>query len=103
MKKEESQSSLNIEFSGFRDIDESSMNIIKKVVDNHARRISELTKKIELIKITLKPIHEREKSEKYEIHAILSDNGKVYASETIGRNLLSSVDEALNKLINELS
>ena len=103
MKKEVPQSGLNIEFTGFRDIDESSINIIKKVVNNHARRISELTKNPEFIKITLKPVHEREKGEKYEIHAMISDNGKVHTSETTGRNLLSSVDDAMNKIINELS
>ena len=91
----------SIELSGFRDIDSSSMIVLKKIIGNHARRIAELTKKLEVLHITLKPIHEREKSEKYEVHVKLIDNGKVFASEAIGRNLFVVIDAALKKIVNE--
>lgn len=92
----------NIELTGFRIIDSSSMIVLKKIIGNYAKRIGELTKKLENIHITLKPIHEREKSEKYEVHAKVIDNGKVYVSETIDRNLFIAVDNVLKKLVNEL-
>ncbi|MBI2652093.1 hypothetical protein HYX00_01390 [Candidatus Woesearchaeota archaeon] len=92
----------NIELSGFRDIDSSSMAVLKKIIGNHAKRIAELTKKLETLHITLKPVHEREKSEKYEVHAKIIDNGKVYASEITDRNLFVAVDGVLKKLVNEL-
>ncbi len=92
----------NIELSGFRDIDESSMIVLNKIIGNHARRISELAKKMERLHITLKPVHEREKSEKYEIHAKVIDGGKVYASEITDRNLFVAMDVVLKKVINEL-
>ena len=92
----------NIELSGFRDVDSSSMVIIKKLVGSHARRISELCKKLDVIHITLKPIHEREKSEKYEVHANVIDNGKVYASESVDRNLFVAVDDVLKRITSEL-
>ena len=92
----------NIELSGFRDVDSSSMIVIKKIVGNYAKRIAELTKKLQTLHITLKPVHEREKSEKYEIHAKVVDDGKVYASETTNRNLFVAVDDVLKKIVSEL-
>lgn len=92
----------NIELSGFRDIDGSSMIVLKKIVGNYAKRIAELTKKMERLHITLKPVHEREKSEKYEVHAKVVDDGKVYVSEFVDRNLFVAVDSVLKKIVNEL-
>ena len=92
----------NIELSGFRDTDSSSMIILKKMIGNYANKLGELTKKMERLHITLKSIHEREKSEKYEVHAIIIDNGKIYSSEAVDRNLFVAVDSVLKKLVNEL-
>ena len=92
----------SIELSGFRSVDSSSMIVIKKIIGNYAKRITELTKKLEKLHITLKPIHEREKSEKYELHAKIIDGGKVYTSEITDRNLFVAIDGVLKKIINEL-
>ena len=99
---DETELGSNVQLTGFRDIDSSSMAILKKNIGNHIKRISELTKNMEELRITLKPIHEREKSEKYELHAKVVDDGKVYASEVVDRNLFVAVDSVLNKLVNEL-
>ena len=92
----------NIELSGFRVVDGSSMVVLKKIIGNYAKRIAELTKRLEVLHLTLKPVHEREKSEKYEVHAKIVDDGKVYASEITERNLFVAVDTALKKIVNEL-
>ena len=92
----------NIQLTGFREIDSSSMIVIKKIVGNYAKRIAELTEKLEILHITLKSVHEREKSEKYELHAKVIDKGKVYASETTNRNLFVAVDDVLKKIVSEL-
>ncbi len=92
----------NIELTGFRDIDSSSMIVLKKIIGNHARRISEMSEKMENLHVTLKPIHQREKGEKYEVHAKLLDNGKVYAAESVDRNLFVAVDDVLKKMVSEL-
>ena len=89
----------NIQLTGFRDIDSSSMIVLKKIIGNYAKRIAELTKKLETLHITLKPVHQREKSEKYEVHAKVVDDGKVYASETTDRNLFVAVDNVLKKIV----
>ena len=92
----------NIELSGFKDIDSSSMIVVKKIVDNHAKRIAELANKLSVVHITLKPVHVKEKSEKYEIHAKVVDDGKVYASDITERNLFVAIDEVLKKIVNEM-
>ena len=92
----------NLVLAGFRAIDGSSMDLVKKNIQNHMRRISELTKKMENLHITLKTLHEREKSEKYDIRTKLLDNGKVYVSHAIDRNLFAAIDAALEKLVREL-
>ena len=93
----------NIQLSGFRDIDGASMVVLKKIIGNYARRLSELSEKFEKLHITMKQVHETEKSEKYEIHAKLTDNGKPFVSEVVERNLFIAVDNALKKIVNELS
>jgi len=91
-----------IELAGFRDIDSSAMAIIDKNISNHAKRILELADKLEKLHVTLKKVHEREKGEKYDIRAKVLDNGKVYVSHTIDRNIFAAIDKALQKIINEM-
>ena len=92
----------SIQLSGFRVIDSSTMMLVDKIISNHVKRIGNLSKKPEYLHVTLKEIHKREKGEKYEIHAKLRDNGKIYVAQAIDRNLLTAVDEVLKKLGNEL-
>ena len=92
----------NIELNGFREIDSSSMEMVRKNVDNHVRRLLELCKNMENLHVTLKKLHQREKSEIYNIHARLRDGGKIYVSHSEDRNLLIALDKALEKLANEL-
>ena len=93
----------NIQLAGFRDIDGASMVILKKIIGNYVRKMSDITKKFESLHVTMKPVHETEKSEKYEIHAKLIDDGKIFVSEVVERNLFIAVDNALKKVVNELS
>lgn len=92
----------NIQLSGFRGIDSSSMTVLKKIIGNYAKRISELCKKMETLHVTLKPVHQREKSEIYEVYAKVVDNGKVFASSSSDRNLFVAVDDALKKIVSEM-
>lgn len=91
-----------ISLSGFRDIDSAALPMVNKIVATHAARINELAKNMESLHITLKQVHEREKSEKYEIHAKVLDDGKVFVSKVTERNLLAALDKALNKVIHEM-
>ncbi len=93
----------NIELSGFRDLDIASMIVLKKIVGNYAKRMSELSEKFENLSLSMKPAHETEKSEMYEIHAKLMDNGKPFVSEVTERNLFVAIDGALKKIVSEIS
>ena len=92
----------SIQLSGFKVIDSSAMILVDKIIGSHAKRIGNLSKKPEYLHVTLKEVHKREKGEKYEIHAKLRDNGKIYVAKTTERNLLTAIDEVLKKLGNEL-
>jgi len=92
----------NIELTGFRDTDGSAMIVVKKIVGNYARKIAGRSKKLETIHVTLKPIHQRETSEKYEVHAKVLDDGKVYASEAVDRNLFVAIDDVLKRIVKEM-
>ena len=91
-----------VHLAGFREIDGSAMIIIKKSIIKHANRIADLAGKFEELHVTLKEVHEREKSEKYEVHARFLGNGKLKAAEITDRNLFTAVDGVLEKLINEI-
>ncbi len=93
----------NIELTGFRELDGGSMIILKKIVGNYAKKFSELAKNFEKLHLTMKAIHEREKSEKYELHAKVIDNGKLYNAEAVDRNLFVAVDSILKKIEKEMS
>lgn len=95
-------SKVQIQLAGFRKIDSSSMLVVNNNIEKHARRIAELAVKTAYLHITLKPIHEREKSEIYDIHAKITDSGKVYTSHVTDRNLFAAIDKALQKIINEM-
>lgn len=93
----------SIQLAGFKDIDGASMIVLKKIIGNYARKMSDISEKFENLHVTMKPVHETEKSEKYEIHAKLMNNGKPFVSEVVERNLFIAVDNALKKIVNEIS
>lgn len=92
----------NIELSGFRNIDQGSMVILKKIVGNFAKKFSEQNEDFQKLHVTMKPIHEREKGEKYEIHGRLQVNGHSLSAEMVDRNLFYCLDKVMKKLESEL-
>ena len=58
-----------IELSGFKEIDDSARDVIKKNVDVHARKLMVHAKKLQNLHITLKTLHKREKGEIYVYNA----------------------------------
>lgn len=87
----------NIVLCGFSDIDKATMVIVKKIVGNYAKKFSESLTGFEKVKVTVKTVHKREKSEKYEVHVNLMVNGETKASEVIDMNLFFALDTALKK------
>lgn len=92
----------SIELRGFSDMDRANMVVLKKIIGSYARKMSDTIEGFEKLSLTMKKVHEREKSEKYEIHAKLLANGKVTASNVTDRNLFVVIDSVLKKLMSEI-
>jgi len=92
----------NIELVGFEEIDGGSMIVVKKVVGNYAKKFSEICKQFQNLKVTLKKVHEREKSEKYELQGKLVNDGKVFNSEMTDMNLFFALDKILKAMETEV-
>ena len=91
-----------IELSGFKEIDSSAKDVIRKNVDGHVRKLMVHARKLQNLHITLKILHQREKGEIYDIHAKLKDNGKFYVSHVTDRNVFAAIEAALEKLLHEI-
>ncbi len=94
--------SIPVELAGFRELDSSVIDEVRRNIDKHLGRLSKLSNKLENLHLTLKTVHEREKGEIYDIKARMRDNGKIFASHSMNRNLLAAVDDALEKLASEI-
>ena len=98
----EGEISGKIEFSGFKDIDDSAMVDVNASVRKKLKRLAEVCKGIEKITVQLKKVHALPRSEKYEIHARLTmANGKAYTSTITDYNLLFAIEEALENIESE--
>ena len=93
----------NIELVGFRDLDGASLVIVKKVVGNYARKISEVVRNVEKLKLSLKPVHKTESSQVNELHAQLIFAGKQLNASETDRNLFFAIDRVLKKIEAEAS
>lgn len=91
-----------IQLSGFSDLEPASMIVLKKIIGTHARRLSDKHAKFELLKLSMKKVHEQEHSEKYEVRAIVVIEGKQFNAEVTERNLFFALDSAIKKVENEL-
>ena len=87
-----------IEIVGFKELDAGSMVILKKIVGNYAKKMSERMKNFEKIKLTMKPVHEREKSEIYEVKGHLFTGSHPIIAEETDRNLFFALDKVLKRL-----
>jgi ribosome-associated translation inhibitor RaiA len=92
----------NIQLSGFSGLDGGKMSVLKKIVGNYAKRLSEICTNFESLALTMKPVHETEASKIFEIHAKCMDGGKPLASNVEDRNLFIAIDSALKKVVNEV-
>ena len=92
----------NIELSGFKDIDEAAMAVLRRIVQSYVKRFDELCYSFEKLSLKMKKVHVQVHSEKYEIHALVIDKGRAYASTTTDKDLFAALDAALKKVEHEL-
>ncbi len=91
-----------IELSGFKGVDEAAMDDLKRVIMPHLKRYGEICAKFGKLTIRMKKVHAQVHSEKYEIHASVLDNGRLFTSTITDKNLLGAADAALTKVEHEI-
>lgn len=91
----------NIELVGFKDMDGGSMVILKKMIGNHVRKMSDIAENFEKLTVTMKKIGSG--NNKFEIQAKMIDNGKPFASEVTDFNLFFTTDKALSQILSQIS
>jgi ribosome-associated translation inhibitor RaiA len=88
----------NITLIGFKELDYAEMVVIKKIVGNYARKLSD-REPINNLTINLKQIHHTsEDSFKYELKAKADINGKIVNSELVDYNLFIALDNVMKKI-----
>ena len=88
----------NITLVGFKEQGYAEMVVIKKLVGNYARKLSD-GRPINNLTLTLKPVHHTdENSSKFELKAKLDVDGTIYNSEIVEYNLFIGIDSILKKL-----
>ncbi|MBW2972257.1 hypothetical protein KY359_04445 [Candidatus Woesearchaeota archaeon] len=91
----------NIELVGFKELDGGSMVILKKMVGNHVRKMSDMSANFEKLTVSMKKVGAG--NNKFEIQAKLMDNGRPFTSEVTDFNLFFTLDKALSQIVNQIS
>ena len=91
-----------VELSGFHEMDDAAMDVLKKMLRINIKRFREICHNFENLTLRMKKVHAQVHSEKYEIHASVIDNGKLFTSTTTQKDLFLAIDEAIKKIEHEL-
>ncbi len=94
----------NITLVGFKEVGFSEMIVVKKLVGNYARKISDKAGELDNLTMTVKPIHQNQEddSSKYELHVKVIQKGKVFTTEVVDFNLFVAIDSAMKKIFTEM-
>jgi hypothetical protein len=90
----------SIELVGFKDLDGGSMVVLKKMIGNHVRKMTDTAENFEKLTVTMKKVGSG--SNKFEIQAKMMDNGRPVTSEITDFNLFFTLDKALSNIQNQL-
>jgi ribosome-associated translation inhibitor RaiA len=90
----------NIELVGFKELDGGSMVILKKMIGNHVRKMSETAENFEKLTVTMKKVGAG--GNKFEVNAKMLDNGRPINSEVTDFNMFFTVDKALANIQKQL-
>ncbi|MBI2508018.1 hypothetical protein HYV89_03625 [Candidatus Woesearchaeota archaeon] len=83
-----------IQLNNFEELQPGELTILKKMIGNHANKFHDFKK----LHITLKAVHKKEKSQKYQVNAMLEIGKKMFESESTHFNLFFTINEVLERL-----
>lgn len=89
--------------SGFTGLDSDVRDRISKKVADFIGDSVKKDRKIIHVHVSLKVIHEREKSEKYELTGRVEEGKIVFAASVVDRNPLTAIDLLIAKLASQLA
>lgn len=93
----------NIKLVGFSDVDPAKLVVVKKLVGNYARKLSDHVSAFQELSVSLKEIHASEvssSSKKYELSGKVIFTGRTpITSEVVDYNLFFGLDKTLSKLL----
>lgn len=92
----------NITLVGFKELGYAEFVVVKKVIGNYARKISD-KKPFEHLKMAVKPIHKTEDEvHKFELKSEITIDGKQYYADIVEHNIFVGLDKILKKLLSQL-
>ena len=83
-----------IQLSNFEGLEPGELTILKKMIGNHANKFHDFKK----LHITLKEVHKKEKSQKFQVNALLEIKNDIFESESTHYNLFFTINEVLDRL-----
>ena len=92
----------NIELSGFGELDNVTLIVLKKIIGNYAKKMSDQASKFEKLSLRMKTVHQTEQNEKYEVKAKMIDGGQSLNADVTDRNLIVAVDSSLKKIMSSI-
>lgn len=90
----------NIELVGFKEMDGGSMIILKKMIGNHVRKLSDVSKNFEKLTVHMKKVGGGDN--KFEINIKMLDNGTAYTTEVTDFNLFITLNKAMEKIQSQI-
>ncbi|MBW3019995.1 hypothetical protein KY334_01755 [Candidatus Woesearchaeota archaeon] len=91
----------NIQLSGFRGLKKINNVVINKIIGNNVKKIRDSCDNFEMLNLRLRDLSGG-KQKKVELHAKAVDNGTVFTSELVDRNLYFALDSILRKIRAEI-
>ena len=86
----------NIELSGFNDVEKAKLVVIKKMVGNYAKEMSEKNTNFKKLKVTM-----TQENDQVTVKAEMEADNAIVGEET-GNNLFMALDSALKKVVDQL-
>ncbi|MBI2548481.1 hypothetical protein HYW21_03965 [Candidatus Woesearchaeota archaeon] len=87
-----------VELVGFHDLEPAEFDLLTKRSITHTKKLVKHCNTLEQVVITKKNVHEREKSQIYELHFRILNRGKVSSVVVTERNLFLALDEGFKKV-----
>ena len=93
----------NITLVGFKEREVAELIVVKKIVGQYARKMSDTINGFEHLTVSLKEVHKSvDGHAKFELHAKALIHGKAFLSEEISPNIFMALDDVLKRVVEQI-